>query len=152
MLSSFLRIGMVLALATVAGAQDLTVVGGQGAGIHVTAADMMKMARTMITVTEHGKQRKYEGVLLRDLLTLAGAPMGDKLKGQNMPAFVYLTAHDGYHVVLALAEVEPSVQDNQILVADQSGGSPLSRRTGLIPPHCSGRSEARAVDPNAGEN
>jgi hypothetical protein len=69
-------------------------------------------------------------VLLRDLLKSAGAPLGDKLKGQNTPAYVYLTAKDGYHALLALAEVEPLFQQNEILVADAVGGAPLSDEQG----------------------
>jgi DMSO/TMAO reductase YedYZ molybdopterin-dependent catalytic subunit len=130
MVFSMVRIGVVLALACLARAQELTVSGSPEHSMKVTAADMAKMPRTLITVTEHGKERKYEGVLLRDILAKAGAPLGDKLKGQNMPAFVYLTAHDGYHVVLALAEVEPAIQDNRILVADTAGGAPLAAEQG----------------------
>lgn len=129
-LSHFRSVSLVFAVAGLAGAQELTVTGAPDHTIKLAAADLAKMARTMITVTEHGKQQKYEGVLLRDLLASAGAPLGDKLKGQNMPAFVYLTGHDGYHAVLALAEVEPSIQENEILVADTAGGTPLSAEQG----------------------
>jgi len=123
-------IAVMVAMAAGLWSQELTVSGSPEHSIKLTAADLAKMPRTMITVTEHGKERKYEGVLLRDILTQAGAPLGDKLKGQNMPAFVYLTAHDGYHAALALAEVETSIQDNKILVADTSGGAPLSAEQG----------------------
>jgi hypothetical protein len=125
------RVWVLLAAAAVCSGQELTVSGAPDHPVKkLTAADLAKMPRTMITVTEHGKERTYEGVLLRDILTSAGAPLGDKLKGQNMPAFVYLTARDGYHIVLALAEVEPTIQDNRILVADTSGGNPLSAEQG----------------------
>ena len=122
---------VLFAIAALCSAQELTVTGApEHAAVKLTAADLSRMPRTMITVTERGKPRKYEGVLLRDILATAGAPLGDKLKGQNMPAFVYLTGHDGYHAVLALAEVEPAIQDNEILVADTSGGEPLSAEQG----------------------
>lgn len=111
-------------------AQTLTVVVPPDRSLKLSATDLAKMPRTMITVTEHNKERKFEGVLLRDLLKSAGAPLGDKLKGENTPAYVYLTAKDGYHASLALIEVEPLFQQNEILVADAVGGEPLSAEQG----------------------
>ena len=106
-------------------AQQLTVVGAPDHSKIFTTDDLAKMPRTMITVQEHGHERKFEGVLLHDLLQAAGAPLGDRLKGANTPAYVYFTAKDGYHATLALAEVEPAFQDNRILVADTESRTPL---------------------------
>lgn len=108
-----------------AGAQEMTVVGSPGHAMTFSRTEFSKLPRTMITATEHGRERKFEGVLLRDVLLAAGAPMGDRLKGANMAAFVYLTGRDGYHATLALAEVEPLFQDNRILIADTSNGAEL---------------------------
>jgi hypothetical protein len=95
-----------------------------------TSGDLAKMPRTMISATEHNKEHKYEGVLLRDLLVKVGAPLGTQLKGVNMAAYVYFTAKDGYHSVLALAEIEPAFQQNDILVADTENGKPLAAEQG----------------------
>lgn len=124
---SWLALGCWVGLAF---AQDLTVVTAGDHSQSFTAAALAKLPHTMITATEHGKPVQFEGVLLRDLLKAAGASMGDQLKGQNMPEYLYFSAKDGYHVTLALAEVEPAFQENQILVADASNGKPLSTEQG----------------------
>ena len=116
---------LILACGVSAWAQQLTVVGAPEHSKVFTAEDLGKLPRTMITVQEHGRERKYEGVLLHDVLQAAGAPLGDPLKGPNTPANIYFTAKDGYHATLALAEVEPAFQDNRILIADTENGTPL---------------------------
>ena len=116
---------LTLFFAVSACAQQLTVIGAPEHTKVFTADDLSKLPRTMITVQEHGHERKFEGVLLHDILQAAGAPLGDRLKGPNTPAYVYFTARDGYHATLALAEVEPAFQDNRILVADTESRAPL---------------------------
>jgi len=111
-------------------AQTLVIGGQVDHPLNLTAADLRKMPRTMISASEHGKEVKFEGVLLKTLLEQAGAPMGARLKGQNMTAAVYFTAKDGYKVVLALAEIDSAFQENQILVADEENGAPLSESQG----------------------
>ena len=124
------RLLLVLAFARFAASQDLTVVSAPDHVRTFTSAEFTRMPHTMITATEHGEEVKFEGVLLRELLKQAGAPIGDRLKGQNMPAFLYFSAKDGYHVTLALAEVDPAFQENQILVADSREGKPLAPEHG----------------------
>ncbi len=116
--------------AAVAGAQELTVIGAPDHTVRLMAADLTKMPRTMITATEHGHEVKFEGVLLREVLKRVAAPLGDGLKGQNVPAFVYLSGRDGYHATIALAEVDSGVQENDILVADTANGKPLNADQG----------------------
>ena len=43
-----------------------------------------------------------------------------------------MTAKDGYVAVLGLGEVEPSIRDEQILVADQQDGKPLDAKAGPL--------------------
>jgi hypothetical protein len=119
-------------LTAAAAAQDLTVASAPDHVQQFKASDIAKMPHTMITATEHGKPRQFEGVWLRDVLKQAGVPIGTFLRGQNMPAYLYFTAKDGYHVTLALAEVDPSFQDNQILIADASDGKPLPAEDGPL--------------------
>ncbi len=124
------RLLFVLLCGVAAWAQQLTVVGAPDHSKVFTADDLSKLPRTMITVQEHGHERKFEGVLLHDILQAAGAPLGDRLKGPNTPAYVYFTAKDGYHATLALAEIEPAFQDNRILVADTESRAPLGPDSG----------------------
>lgn len=74
----------------------------------------------------------YEGVLLAELLRKTGAPLGDKLRGDEMRDYVEVQGSDGYKAVFALAELDPAFQDNQVLVAISSNGKPLEEKIGPI--------------------
>jgi DMSO/TMAO reductase YedYZ molybdopterin-dependent catalytic subunit len=136
--------GLVLLASVVSFAQDTT--SGPTIEIHVNGgrpmtmgvADLAKLPRHSVTITEHEKQIPFEGVLLRDVLQQAGAPIGDKLRGKALSTYVLATAHDGYAVVYTLTELDPSFTDGEVIVADKSGGQPLSATQGpfrIVVPH-----------------
>jgi hypothetical protein len=73
------------------------------------------------------KVAAYEGVWLHDILTKAGfAP------GADQPGYVVASGADGYRAVFSLGEVDPTITDNQVLVADKVNGQPLSGRDGTF--------------------
>jgi hypothetical protein len=100
--------------------------------IEVTAADLAKMPRLALDVKEphSGETQHYEGVRLSDLLLKAGAPLGQKLRGQAMATYVVARASDGYAVVYSLAELDPALNDNQIMLADTINGKALDAKQG----------------------
>lgn len=50
-----------------------------------TAADLARLPRTRLSVTERdGTRNTYEGVLLREILQRAGVPQGEQLRGSNL--------------------------------------------------------------------
>jgi hypothetical protein len=68
-----------------------------------------------------------------DILRKAGAPVGDRLRGRNMAAYVVVIAADGFRAVYALAEIEPRFSpERRILVADTLDGKPLSGNFGNL--------------------
>jgi hypothetical protein len=69
---------------------------------------------------------------LADLLKLAGAPSGDKLRGPALATYVLVEAADGYRVVFSLAELDPGIQDSNVLVADKLDGYPLDDKLGPL--------------------
>lgn len=84
------------------------------------------MPRTRVEVKdEDGRTVSYEGVLVAELLTRAGAPLGSEMRGNAMATYVSATASDGYQVVFSLAEVDPSMTGSRIIVADTIDGKPL---------------------------
>ena len=95
-----------------------------------TAAELSKMPQHTIQVNEHGKTINYSGVLVYDVLSQAGAPMGDKLRGKALSCYVLATAKDGYAVVYALPEFDPSFTNAQPLIADKAEGQALSDTQG----------------------
>jgi DMSO/TMAO reductase YedYZ molybdopterin-dependent catalytic subunit len=116
----------------------LTIDGDIPQPLTLTKADLAKMPRTTVTLSDQGTDTVYEGVLLYDVLKRAGAPLDKQLMGKALATYVLAEARDGYQVVYALAEIDPAFTDNQILVADTANGKPLFQYQGpfrLVLPH-----------------
>ena len=112
-------------------AADTLVVGGAvKTPLTLTVADLAKMPRTTVTITEDGTEVRYEGVLLAEILKRAGAPGGAALRGKALASYLLCEAKDGYRVVFALAEFDPEFSDNPIIVADTRDGRPLLEAQG----------------------
>jgi DMSO/TMAO reductase YedYZ molybdopterin-dependent catalytic subunit len=109
----------------------LTVSGDVPSPLHLKADDLAGMPRQTVFLQEEGGTRvPYEGVLLREVLARAGAPLGKELRGKALASYVLAKAHDGYRVVFGLAEVDASYANETILVADKREGKPLSGQQG----------------------
>ena len=121
-----LTFGLALILAPgLAAAQDLALKGLAGQSVTVTPADLAAMPHVTLTLSVEGKTRTYEGVPLTALLAKVGAPSGKALKGADLSDVVLVSAKDGYVVALALAETDPLVRKDQIILADKADGAPL---------------------------
>ena len=121
----FWGILVALALLTQAPADAALVIAGGTAPVTVTAADLKTMPRTAVTVSEEGRDVKYEGVLVAELLKHAGAPLGRDLTGAAVATYVVASAKDGYRAVFSLAELDPAFTGSEIIVADTIDGKPL---------------------------
>jgi hypothetical protein len=105
----------------------LTLSGDVPSPLRLKAEDLASMPRQLVAVAEEsGTKVQYEGVLLRDLLLRAGAPLGRALRGKALASYVLAKARDGYQVVFGLAEVDANFANETILVADKREGKPLS--------------------------
>ena len=119
---------------------ELRITGAVSAPLVLTVADLKKMPRkTLSVVNPHDKKKEaYEGVLLEELLTKAGVPQGEQLRGSSMATYVIAEATDGYRVVFSLAELDSGILESEIIVADTMDGAPLSAQQGpfrLVAPH-----------------
>lgn len=104
----------------------LTISGDIPAPLVLTAADLAKMPRETASVEDRdGTEIKYEGVLLRDVLKRAGAPLGKDLRGKALASYVLVKATDGYEVVFTLGEIDTDFGNTPILVADKRDGKSL---------------------------
>jgi DMSO/TMAO reductase YedYZ molybdopterin-dependent catalytic subunit len=107
----------------------LRVGGAVDRPLSLTRADLAGMPRESFQIP--GKDDKsvmetWSGVPMIEILRKAGAPVGDRLRGRNMAAYVVVTAGDGYRAVFALAEIDPAYSpQRQVLVADSLDGKPL---------------------------
>jgi DMSO/TMAO reductase YedYZ molybdopterin-dependent catalytic subunit len=91
----------------------------------LTPADLKTLPRTTVKVQDQGQTISYEGVLVGELLKRAGAPLGSDLRGNALTTYVVAAANDGYQVVFSLAELDPGLTANDIIVADLVDGKPL---------------------------
>jgi DMSO/TMAO reductase YedYZ molybdopterin-dependent catalytic subunit len=94
--------------------------------LELTRADLLKMPRTTLKATSHDVTNVYEGVSMRELLTRAGVPEGEALRGADLAKAVFVTGADGYKVVFSPAEFDPAFTDRVSLLADTKDGQPLS--------------------------
>jgi DMSO/TMAO reductase YedYZ molybdopterin-dependent catalytic subunit len=111
------------------------IVAGQGSPLRltgdvpheltVTARELAAMPRTSVKVEAHGQKGTYEGVAVRDLLTRAGVPAGEALRGADLAKTVLVTGADGYRVAFGIAEFDAGFTDRVAIVADRKDGDPL---------------------------
>jgi DMSO/TMAO reductase YedYZ molybdopterin-dependent catalytic subunit len=106
----------------------------------LSLADLRGLPRQTITVmNEHEKKDEtYQGVPLAEILKRAGVPQGSALRGPALAIYVRAQGADGYAAVFALAELDSSVQDSGVLVADTLDGQPIPDKLGplrLVAPH-----------------
>jgi len=129
----------VLAGAAADPAVSLRVDGQVDKPLTLSAADIARLPRRTVETKDHeGKPGRFEGVVLADVLELAGAPVGDTLRGAQMSKYLLVQAADDYRAVFALAELAPGFTDEVVLLADRRDGQPLGANEGplrLVVPH-----------------
>lgn len=106
----------------------------------LSVADLKKLPRKMLTVANpHDKKTEvYEGVPVAELLNRVGVPQGEHLHGAAMALYVLAEASDGYRVVFSLGELDSSILDSDVIVADTLDGAPLGPNQGpfkIVSPH-----------------
>jgi DMSO/TMAO reductase YedYZ molybdopterin-dependent catalytic subunit len=117
---------MAQAQAPAPAAEASLVIGGDvKTPLKLSPGDIKAMPRTTVTVTAEGRDEKYEGVLVGEILKRAGAPLGRDLTGAAVASYIVASAKDGYRAVFSLAEVDPEFTANDIIVADTADGKPL---------------------------
>ena len=93
--------------------------------VSLDSADLAKLSAKEVDASDHQTEHHYSGVLVRDILGLVGAPLGDSLRGKALTLVVRITGADNYAVVFALAEFDSGFSDRTIILADQQDKQPL---------------------------
>jgi hypothetical protein len=117
---------VLLACSSVATAQSATVRVSGTRTFTISSAELGAMPHTTINTTDHGQPVVYEGVLIRELLTRAGVPEGEKLRGRELATAVVVTGADGYKVAFGVAEFDPGLADGLSILADRKDGAALT--------------------------
>jgi len=91
-----------------------------------TPEQLTAMPQTTVTVyNEHTKANEtYTGVPLMDLLAQLGVPATPH--GKEMRLYLVAVGSDDYQAVYSVAEVNPSLHDATVIVADTENGKPLA--------------------------
>src|SRR5579862_770526 len=128
-----LRINCLLLLVAAAFCQPqpaITVEDGQGHTVTLTLQDLSHLTQHTVAASDHGASTTFEGVLVSDVLTKVTAPLGEKLRGKALAAYLLVEAADGYRAVFALAELDPAMSDKRVYLAIKRDGEPLSDKEG----------------------
>src|SRR6266852_8360815 len=82
--------------------------------------DWKQLKHTSLSATNahENKTATYSGVPLRDLLKEAGVQSGENLRGKALATYIVISAADGYQVTFSLAELDESIGNLTVLVAD----------------------------------
>ncbi len=95
-------------------------------------AELKALPRSAVTVRNPrtSASEKYSGVTVDSLFRKLGAPLGKEFRGIALSSCFIASGSDGYQVVLALAEADPSFHAGEVLVADSMNGHPLDAKSG----------------------
>lgn len=111
----------------------LSVTGEVEHPLRLKAADLAKLPRQTVQAKDHdGRNTTFEGIAIGEILKLAGAPAGEKLRGKGLSLYLLVEAADGYRVVFALPELDPAFTDQTIILADRRDGKQLSQQEGPL--------------------
>lgn len=100
--------------------------------VKVDVNSLAEFQRHVAVLQDHGKQIKYEGVLVHDVLVHSGADFGKGLRGKQLSSYVTAIGNDGYQAVYALADFGPSITNSAIILADTRDGKPLGANEGPL--------------------
>ena len=104
----------------------------ESVNLTLSAADLTKIPRHehAVDVEGAGGPGTVSGILLWDLLQLAGVPSPKASGRQRAVMYIKLTGADGQSAALALVDVDPSFSKRVVLVADRRNGKPLDAAEG----------------------
>jgi hypothetical protein len=115
-------------------AQPVLTVSFQETNLVFTAPQFAALPHTEIKAMDGHEQmeHQYSGVAVRELLSQAGVPAGDKLRGAALRDVVVVRARDGYTVAFTLADFDDTFGGRNIVLADHVDGNLLSTNAGPL--------------------
>lgn len=113
-----------------ASASDSPAPASRSIPLDATARD--GLPREKAEFNAHGQRHACEGVALIAVLRRAGAMSAEPLRGADLAHRVEAVARDGYRVTFSLAELDPSLGNRRVLLADRCDGQALSPADGPL--------------------
>jgi hypothetical protein len=111
---------------------SLVIENEEGKQTKLTLADLGKLKRQTVKVSNNGKENSFEGFALVDVLKLTGIAFGETLRGKRLATFLLVEAADNYQVVFALPELDAAFNDKVVLLVDKRDGEALSKTEGPL--------------------
>jgi hypothetical protein len=107
----------------------LTIKTYEGKTLTLTPEELAALPHKSVSVfNAHSKTNEtYSGVPLADLLSKAGVPLGEAVRGKLFMVGVVAAGTDGYGVLYSLAEVDPAIHTGDVIVADTVDGKKLDK-------------------------
>src|SRR5262245_61297658 len=126
LLLSTADLALIVAQSTPPAPIALKVTGDVRTPLSLSPEELKAMPRKRVEVKDQdGRTVAYEGVLVGEILTRAGAKLGSEMRGDAVATYVVASASDGYQVVFSLAELDPAFTGSEVIVADTIDGKPL---------------------------
>jgi DMSO/TMAO reductase YedYZ molybdopterin-dependent catalytic subunit len=110
----------------------LTVDGKVPHPLALTAADLAALPRVTVQSDLHGHMIVCSGPWLIDVLAKAGLPIGADVHGPALAVMVVATATDGYRATFTLGELDRTLGNAPVLVADTCDGKSLDAADGPV--------------------
>jgi hypothetical protein len=107
----------------------LTIKTYEGKTLNFNPEELAALPHKQVSVfNAHSKTNEtYSGVLLADLLSKAGVPLGESVRGKLFMIGIVAEGMDNYSVLYSLAEVDPSIHTGDVIVADMLDGQKLGK-------------------------
>ena len=108
---------------------QLTLKTYEGKTLNFSPEELAALPHKQVSVfNAHSKANEtYSGVLLADLLSKAGVPLGESVRGKLFMIGIVAEGMDHYSVLYSLAEVDPSIHTGDVIVADTLNGQKLDK-------------------------
>lgn len=101
--------------------------------LELSLSDLSKMSRKEASLKDKaGNIHIYRGVSIQDILAKAGVPSGKELHGENLSKYMLVKCTDGYQVLFSLAELDSSIADKNVIIADTVDGKALPESKGPL--------------------
>lgn len=99
----------------------------------LTITEIKKMAHVEVLRKDRDRQdHKYSGVLLSELLSRSDLAFTDSTKKEILTKYILVEATDGYKVIFSLAEIDPNISNQLIILADSMDGKQLPLNDGTF--------------------
>jgi hypothetical protein len=111
----------------------LIVDGAVERNLELRFVDLARFPRHSLRATDElGKESIFEGVLAAEILRSAGVKFAKDLRGKRLADYLVAETADGYRVIFALSEFDPSFKDTLVLLADSRDRNPLGESDGPL--------------------